>query len=867
MFQQIQHSILKASFSFFLGLLVFLLSFSAAESAQEPPKRQEEGMGQGRSVVYIIQLDQTPLLKYLHDRPPSPALPKIRMGRRKHDFRAPEALDHLNRIKKQHRDFEFRARRTLVRKLDIRYSYLHAFNGVAVALKPDEAVAVADLPEVLQVQPEMVRFPLTDAGPPWIGAPAVWDIGALGEGIVIGILDTGIGPGHPSFAEIDGDGYAHTNPKLKRFGVCDEDNEAVYDPAFPCNDKLIGAWSFVDRTIDPASPRDSQGHGTHVSAMAVGNTLVTDTLNPTQFGVSLSGVAPRANIIVYDVCVADCPESATLAAIDQAVADGVDVINFSIGGPALDPWSDPTSLAFLVAREAGIFVSVAAGNSGPGQGSVLSPANAPWVTAVGAATHDRRFTGQELLLSGDGAPSTMQGAGITLSHGPAPIVYARDFGDPGCLDPFPAGTWTNEEIVICDRGLIARLEKGMNVKAGGAGGMVLVNQSTDTGLVADFHVLPAIHISFEDGNALKNRLITEGFGNLLGTIQGSERRLDSSFGDVIPSFSSRGPNNLVPDVLKPDLVAPGVSILSAGPPLQGENPTFSTLSGTSVSAPFVAGAAALLMSLKPQWTPDMIHSALVMTAETSVVTQGNGASPADPFDRGGGRFSLSNAIRAGLALQESAANFLASDTSLAGDPRALNLPFLVDSDSAGTSSWHRTFTSTLDDFSTWSVAAFGPSGMNIATAPSNFTLPPAGSVTLVVEADVQGLPENQWAFGEIVLSSLNTSQIRLPVAIIVRAEDSAPAETSVRIEDSDPVEAPGLDDGLAPAMLRGSGGGGGCMIGLIQTESGVRSVVYFFWAAVLLILALALRLWPEQRKAGWPHAPFHWMRRVYYYGS
>jgi len=854
MFQQIQHSILKASFSFFLGLLVFLLSLSAAESAQEPPKRQEEGMGQGRSVVYIIQLDQTPLLKYLHDRPPSPALPKIRMGRRKHDFRAPEALDHLNRIKKQHRDFEFRARRTLVRKLDIRYSYLHAFNGVAVALKPDEAVAVADLPEVLQVQPEMVRFPLTDAGPPWIGAPAVWDIGALGEGIVIGILDTGIGPGHPSFAEIDGDGYAHTNPKLKRFGVCDEDNEAVYDPAFPCNDKLIGAWSFVDRTIDPASPRDSQGHGTHVSAMAVGNTLVTDTLNPTQFGVSLSGVAPRANIIVYDVCVADCPESATLAAIDQAVADGVDVINFSIGGPALDPWADPTSLAFLAAREAGIFVSVAAGNSGPGQGSVLSPANAPWVTAVGAATHDRRFTGQGLLLSGDGTPSSVQGTGITPSYGPAPMVYALDFGDGRCLNPFPSGTWENGEIVVCDRGIIPRVEKGLNVKAGGAGGMVLVNQATDTGLVADFHVLPAIHISFEDGNTLKGRLNTDGPGSLIGEIIGTQRILDPSSGDIMPAFSSRGPNNLVPDVLKPDLVAPGVSILSAGPPLQGENPTFSTLSGTSVSAPFVAGAASLLMSLYPDWGPDMIRSALMTTAGASGLLKDDGTSSADSFVRGAGRVDLREAVWTGLALQESSANFLAADPALGGDPRALNLPFLVDSDSSGISSWRRTFTSTLDVFSSWSVSVSGPSGMNMTPSPSSFTLAPGAAITLLVEANLQGLPENQWAFGEVVLSSLSSPQIRLPVATFL-------------VKGRSTLGVPlGEEETPSPAVT-GPGGGGGCMIGLIQTESGVRSVVYFFWAAVLLILALALRLWPEQRKAGWPHAPFHWMRRVYYYGS
>jgi hypothetical protein len=236
---------------------------------------------------------------------------------------------------------------------------------------------------------------------------------------------------------------------------------------------------------------------------------VTDTLNPTQFGVSLSGVAPRANIIVYDVCVADCPESASLAAIDQAVADGVDVINFSIGGPSVNPWTDPTSLAFLAAREAGIFVSAAAGNSGPSQGTVNSPANAPWVTAVGDATHNRRFTNPALQLSGPGAPLPMQGAGITRGYGPAPMVYAGDFGDPLCLSPFRrkapgrmGKSWSATGAIYSAGG------EGLNVKAGGAGGMVLVNQVNDSGLAADFHILPAIHLSFNDGSALKAWLAT-----------------------------------------------------------------------------------------------------------------------------------------------------------------------------------------------------------------------------------------------------------------------------------------------------------------------------------------------------------------------
>jgi subtilisin family serine protease len=817
---------LQSGFPALLVFLVLLPLLSLAEPRPDTGAKRSGGTGKDQSAMYIIRLAEPPLLEYLLEGPRSLALERRGPGRKKPDFRAPEAMGHLNRIKKQQEEFGFKAQQALARVLDTHHAYIYAFNGLAVKLTPGEANAIADLPGVVQVQPEVMRFLLGDAGPAWIGAPGVWDgagtagRGTRGEGIVIAVLDTGIHPEHPSFAQIDGDEYVHANPRGRFFGVCDEENTAVYDPAFPCNDKLIGAWSFVNRNTDPTSPRDSDGHGTHVTATAAGNAVNTDQIVPEQFGVSLSGVAPRANIIVYDVCETDCPESAALAAIDQAVADGVDVINFSIGGPALNPWNDPISLALLIARESGVFVSVAAGNNGPAEGSVASPANAPWVTAVGDATHNRRFTDQLLLLNEPGPPSPMRGAGNTRSHGPAPMIYAGASGDPLCLRPFPAGTWQNGEIVICDRGENPRVEKGANVKAGGAGGMVLVNQSTDSGLVADFHVLPAIHLSFDDGESLKNRLNTDGPGSLLGTIQGSERLLDPSFGDMVPSFSSRGPNSLVPDLIKPDLVAPGVFVLAAGLPVQTENTTFFLLSGTSASAPHAAGAAALLMSLHPEWTPDMIRSALMTTAETAGVLKQNGASPANPFDRGAGRIKITDAARAGLVLQESTENYLAAEPALGGDPRTLNLPSLADDNCRGICSWRRTLNSTLDVLSTWSVSASGASGLNLTISPSSFALPPGGSVTILVEADVRGMPGNQWSFDEVVLSSPSSSEIRLPVAAFVTAEATA---------------------------LQSSGGG--CMISSIHSEALFGPELYPAGAIALLVLLLASAPAASSRRA------------------
>ena len=777
--------------------LAFFPFLSHADPDSGAGARHPEGSVQGTSAVYIIRLDEPPVLETLRERPDA----GFPMGegpvRKRPDFRSPEAMAHLDRVRKRQEAFEFEVGRALARAPGIRHVYRYAFNGLAVALSPEEADAVAALPGVVQVSPESVRFPLTDAGPAWIGASDVWSgsagAGTRGEGIVVGILDTGIHPGHPSFAEIDGDGYLHANPKGRFFGVCDQES-GVYDPDFPCNNKLLGSWSFVDRDMDPASPRDSSGHGTHVAATAAGNALRTDMLNLTQLGVAVSGVAPRANIIAYDVCVTGCPESATLAAIDQAVADGVDVLNLSIGGPARNPWSNPTSLALLAARDSGIFVAVAAGNSGPAQESILSPANAPWVTAVGNATHHRRFTPQELVLSGPGAPPAMNGAGVAPGYGPAPTVYALDLdGDGQCLDPFPAGTWQKGEIVICDRGGVSRVDKGANVKAGGAGGMVLVNQQNVFGLVADFHLLPAVHLSYENGNALKSWLNT-GSGEFFGELSGSERVLDSATGDIVLSSSSRGPNSPTPGVLKPDLAAPGVLILASALPVQNQNATFSIMSGTSASAPHAAGAAALLMSLHPEWTPDMVRSALMTTADASGMLNEGVLSPSDPFDRGSGVIDLRDAARAGLALRETTGNFLAADPASGGDPETLNLPFLVDDNCEGVCSWQRALDSTLSTPVAWSVSTSGSPGLTLTVSHSSFTLAPGESVTLLVETDVRSLPENEWAFGEVILSSGSASEVRLPVAVF-----------------------PGAGAGVGEVPVArggggGGGGGGGCFI-------------------------------------------------------
>ena len=378
-----------------------------------------------------------------------------------------------------------------------------------------------------------------------------------------------------------------------------------------------------------------------------------------------------------------------MASIDQAVRDGVDVINFSIGGSSRDPWTDLNAIAFLNAQRAGVFLAVAAGNDGPGQATIGSPADSPWVTAVGASTHDRKFFNSLVGMSGGSAPpADMRGQSVTAGYGPATIVYAGDYGFPLCgdgpaneatgeaaINPFPAGTF-NGEIVVCDRGTYGRVEKGQNVQEGGAGGYVLLNdEPSGDSLTADAYTLPGVHLTYAQGLVLKPWLAS-GTGHT-ASITGTVTDVQAANGDVMASFSSRGQNPSVPGVIKPDVSAPGVDILAAfNTPLGGDGSPaeYNVISGTSMASPHTAGAGVLIRALHPDWTPDQVRSALMTTSVNGGIVKEDAATAADPFDRGAGRLALADAARAGLVFNESADAYQAASPAAGGDPTTLTFP-------------------------------------------------------------------------------------------------------------------------------------------------------------------------------------------------
>ncbi len=739
--------------------------------------------------------------------------------------------------------------------------YRLAFNGMAIRMTQDQAASIAEQPGVRSVTLEQVFELHTDVGPQHIGADQFWNgsvAGAeyRGEGVVIGVLDTGINTDHPSFSDTPADGYVYTNPLGEGvyLGDCESDEFASM-----CNDKLIGirsydiitdayedpafqpekGWWEIDGPKRPANGEDYNGHGSHTASTAAGNTLydvdylvpgITEQSDGLPTGLKfpmVSGVAPRANVIMYQVChpgdgsyttdYVGCPGSALMAGIEDAIADGVDVINYSIGTTfGAFPWESPTEMAFLAAREAGISVSASAGNSyAPRYSSQARGAIdhlSPWLTSVAATTHGRgiEISGKALteMSGGDtAAPTDMTGAGITGAYS-GPIVLAADYGDARCNEAFEAGTFdvapdgtpfATAPIVVCERGDIARVTKATNVQAGGAGGFVLYNSVSwgdDNKLFHDAFAIPGIQVDYSAGRKLKTWLAT-GTGHM-ASISASQVNTVEADANYVADFSSRGPNLQVPDVMSPNLAAPGVNIYAAYaddmPFTMGPLPSdFAAISGTSMAAPHVAGAMALLQQANPDWTPAMIQSALMTTASIEGVTRAKDGSPYGPVDAGyadagSGVINVARAQKAGLLLDESGDNYRAANPKNGGNVTTLNVPYLYNDSCAGTCTWMRTFTATQDgtwDVSSEALAMDGAAMLDVEVSPKQFSLRAGETQSILVtakilEVEAIGADSSQiQLLGRVSLKPQNEmlSEQHLPVGVRYKG-DNLPTEVS-----------------------------------------------------------------------------------------
>ena len=609
--------------------------------------------------------------------------------------------------------------------IEVTHSYEITHSGVAAKLTAEEASAIAKLPGVKSIKEEVIETLDTFRGPLFIGADTVWNLAvpggsaSRGKGIVIGVLDSGVNSTHPSFADDASCGFGPSDHKLISAVDCATSSAGV------CN--------------GPQPEAVDSGHGVHTASTAGGN-VVTNSATPSPNlpapYTQLSGVAPCASLRTYKVCPGQtCPGAAIQAGIQNAIIDGIDVMNFSISG-GTSPWTD-NDRGFLDMMNADIVVSASAGNTSATVTNPVGQVNhrGPWVMTVAASTQDVNL-GSGLSATGPGTPpantqnllanpgSHMGGVAVPFTN-----LDIRQFtaNAIGCSagTPYPANYFDNA-VALISRGTCAFTEKVANAAAAGADHVIIYNNTFGSiNMNTDGATIPAYSISQAAGNSMSAFITSNGAtpttSSLAASIAGAVT------GDVLANFSFRGPTPApVADLTKPDITGPGVIILAAGRAADGN---YFTISGTSMSSPHLAGSAALVRAVQPTWTPPEVKSALLLTAKISGF-QENESTPWNIDDVGSGRVDLSAAPFAGFVMDETFANFLAANpTGGSINVKDLNLPSVRNVGlTAGTPTyqWTRVLRNSTHLPTTWNVTVDQPPGVTVTVNPTSFSFTGAG---------------------------------------------------------------------------------------------------------------------------------------------
>jgi subtilisin family serine protease len=680
--------------------------------------------------------------------------------------------------------------------------YETAFNGFAAPLTPRQRERVARTPGVLRVWKNERRTVDTISSPGFLGlagpggtwAKEFGDPAHAGEGIIIADIDTGFWPESPSLAALPEPrpDQAVIDRKWKAGGAsgvdkCDE-GQGTPQQQITCNNKVIGARyynssGFGDWTGEFPSPRDHDGHGTHTATTAAGGHDVPAVINGKPVG-RVSGLAPAARIAVYKALWRQADGEGSggtvdlLAAVDDAVADGADVINYSVSGSA-SLVVDPIGLAFFNAAAAGVFIAASAGNTGPDASTVAH--NAPWEMTVAASSHDRGAVKSVTL--GDGKTHTGAGQGAAVPD--APLVDSVRAGAagaeadrvelcyPGALDPAKV----KGRIVLCKRGVNPRTDKSIAVRDAGGAGMILYNGGENS-LNADYHVVPTVHVDHVAGAAIKQYAGGTAPHAALSATTTTVPRAPS-----VAAFSAAGPADAGGgDLIKPDITAPGVDIVAGVSPAGHHGNLFDGESGTSMSSPHIAGIAALLRARHPDWSPAVIKSAMMTTAGAVDNTAGaiqRGTRDATPFDDGSGHVRPGRAFDPGLAYDSGAQDWAryacgigqmqsVSDwcpTVGSIDPSDLNYPSIGIGSLPGTQTVTRTVTNVTDLPSVYVAAVAPPPGTTVEVSPSTITVPAGRRATFTVTIRRTDAAYGEYTFGSLTWTDLRGHAVRSPIAV------------------------------------------------------------------------------------------------------
>lgn len=646
----------------------------------------------------------------------------------------------------------------LGRDLEVYARYDVVLNGFAAKMSAQEAASVRQMDGVKEVYPDQIWQPDTDTSPAFLGVDGVWDSTYVpgddspkGEGVLVGVLDTGINMDHPSFAEVGPvDGYVHINP----FGDGVYKGLCASDPQnYVCNNKLVGVYAY---TNEPIRGEDSDDHGSHTASTAAGNTV---TFNYFGSNVTITGMAPHANIIAFDVCTADgCANSATVSAVQDAIANQVDVLNYSIGptsGPGEVPYLSATEMAFLEATDAGAITATSAGNSGPGVSTTYKAA--PWTLIVANTNHGRIFGNPVIVNPGDATEYSavgLPGSGPALEQDLVDVTFKwggvddPDY-DAACLidgaSPFPEGYFA-ESVAIVTRGGCSFLEKVTNAAGAGAIAVIMRNNAPGAPIIMgalEETTVPAVMVSKTDGDAIVD-LAEAGMTVTMEAAYGSQ--VEPEWGDVLNQSSSRGPFTLA-DVLVPEIASPGTNVLAAYDSVEPDT-EYGLMSGTSMASPHVAGSLALMTQLHPTWSTAARKSALMMTA-LSGTTKDYDYKDVDEFDYGSGRLDMTKAALIGLIMDETYDGFVAADPAEGGDVRTLNIPSYQNTTCVGVCSFERTFTSVADVEATYTLTLDSDDRLDVTVSPETFTIAPNGTQKITVTFDVSNAPSEEFVFGRL----------------------------------------------------------------------------------------------------------------------
>lgn len=793
-------------------LVVGLATMTAGAAAQVAPRRN-----------YIVQLVDAPVASY------EGALPALGATRPAPGTRLNTAAPGAQAYRR-YLDARQAAVAATVPAAPVYYRYGAVFNGFAARLSAAELQKLAAHPGVRAITADEPRPLATNHTPVFLGLDGpsgVWlrtdaaGRALQGEGVVIGHVDGGVWPENPSFSDkVDAQG---------RPVPAHEPGRVVYDPLPPgryrgicqagegfsaamCNRKLVGARWFsagwdasgnVLHDTEYRSPRDADGHGTHTLATSGGNARVAVPV----IGVSgLSGMAPRARVAAYKACYSPrtpdgqrgpgaCLPSDSIAAIEQAVADGVDVLNFSVVGSQTEVL-DGVEVALLNAAAAGVFVAAAAGNGGPGNTVAHL---GPWLTTVANSTHDRYTAARVVLGNGlafDGA--SFQTDGLAAR----PLIAASAAGRPGAdatalaqcrgsadgvapvLDP----AQVRGKLLVCSRGGNALVDKGANAQAAGAAGMVLLNVAGgDDSLPSLLQALPTVHLPAAAAAAVLAHAAQAGASAAFT----AGVQVPGLIAPILAESSSRGPNKADADVLKPDLAAPGTDILAAYTDLTLDRagrdaivagsmhgrPAVAMISGTSMAAPHVAGVAALLKQAHPDWSPAAIKSALMTSA--TPLKRANGSADADVWGHGAGQLNPAGALDTRLVYDTPAADFTAYvQGRLPG--AELNLASITRAGVVGIGRSVRTLTNTGRATVTYTASASLP-GYAVVVSPATLTLAPGARGRYTVTVTRTDAPVDAWRFGQLMWQGDGRS-VRSPLQVKARAFSGV-----ARVADTRPV--------------------------------------------------------------------------------